>query len=389
MQLIVAAGAFDIDEQVEVPPNTVIEGNANPNDPSDKRRKLDPSDQTFFIATGGVSDVHADYCGTEKNLEQGDAQKLRFGFLMNSNTKVKNINYQGQDTVRPYDNGSLCGGAVFETPGCVSPGFGDGNGWSWLGQQGGDSGCFDHAGGANDLITGDGKGVENVDIENVRLNDLYLPEGPSTGDLIEARASQIAVWVAQTQDGSPTKNVHVKNLVSMALRGDGINFHGSVQDSSVEDSHIENTGDDIFAVWGGYTQDASGIVFRNNVGRNAGVTRNYGYGVCIAVYGAMDVEFTGNTCYDLAEWNAGQYPAGNSACLNGPYCNSCMAYIHGNWFGAIFPENNAMKLNNNEYLLEDGTPITDRPWIRNDAGAGDNIVADVNFVTCTYATECK
>uniref|UniRef100_A0A7S2NIU8 Right handed beta helix domain-containing protein n=1 Tax=Zooxanthella nutricula TaxID=1333877 RepID=A0A7S2NIU8_9DINO len=345
-------GMFDIDEQVVVPAGTTIEGNENPNDPSDKTVSPDPSTQTFFVATSGVSNPRANYCGTNGNLAQGDAQRLRIGFLLLSNTVVKNINFQGKDTTRPWDNGSLCGGAAFETPGCVSPGFSNGVGNGWVGK----TGCFDVAGRANNLITGDGKGVENVVIDSVRLNDM----------LSGGQATQIAVWVAQTQDGSATKNVRVTNLVSMLTRGDGINFHGNVQDSVVEDSRVENTGDDIFAVWGGYATSPAGIVFRNNVGKNAGVTRNYGYGVCIAVYGAMDVTFTGNKCYD---------PPMNHACQHGAYCNSCMAYVHDLWFGAVYPQGDLITFHDNEYLSMEGVPITDRPSIRTDKGSNAHIAS--------------
>jgi len=368
------AGMFDIDEQVAVPANTEIEGNSNPNDPSDKTKKPDPSTQTFFIATSGVTDPHAAYCGTNNNLQQGEAQKLRIGFLLHSNTLVRNINYQGKDTTRPYDNGSLCGGGVFETPGCVSPGFGDGNGWQWLADDEKSTGCYDHAGGSNDLLIGDGKGVENIVIENVRLNDLLLP---SENRLEQGQGSQVALWVAQTQDGSATKNVRVTNLVGTLFRGDGINFHGNAQDSLVEDCHIENTGDDIYAVWGGYTRNSSHIVFRNNVGKNTGATRGFGYGVCIAVYGTMYAEFTGTKCYDRRHWNSGQDPSGNSGCLNGPYCNSCMAYVHDNWFGAIYAEGNEVHFRNNDYFyMDDGSDIlaSDRPQIRHDRNSGANIV---------------
>ena len=32
---------------------------------------------------------------------------------------MQNINYQGIDTIRPSDNGALCGGGAFETKGCA------------------------------------------------------------------------------------------------------------------------------------------------------------------------------------------------------------------------------------------------------------------------------
>jgi len=307
-------------------------------------------------------------------MQQGDAQKWRIGFLLNTNTVVKNINFQGKDTTRPYDNGNLCGGGVFETPGCVSPGFGDGVGNAWVDKR---HGCYDHMGKPNKLITGNGQGVENIRIENVRLNDLFLPSDPSL--YRQAHGSQVAVWVAMTQDGSATRNVTVKNLVSMLTRGDGINFHGNVQDSTVEDCHIENTGDDIYAYWGAYAEEPSGCVFKNNVGKNPGVTRDYGYGVCVAVYGAKDVTITGTKCYDRSDWNPGQVPHGDAKCLNGAYCNSCLAYVHDGWFGAVYPSPNSIKIYGNEYIYMDGEkqgqPIqsSDRPMLRQDANSNANV----------------
>lgn len=255
------AGVFTLHRQVTVPANTIIEGVSNPNDAGDKTRKPDYAGQTVFEATVGVSDHNICYC---QNLERSweplsprnpyhctdltnkQVQRLRPGFLMYSNTKVKNIAYQGKDTLRPSDNGALCGGAVFETPGCVH-----------------NQCLFPH------LKTGDGRPVSNVRIENVRMNDY-------AGD--PNLASQLAVWVAQTTDtGTPTRDVVVKNLVAMFLHADGINFHGFVQDAMVDDSYIQNTGDDIYAVWGSHF-DTRNIVFQNCVGVDAGRARQNHYG---------------------------------------------------------------------------------------------------------------
>ncbi|CAK0788556.1 unnamed protein product [Prorocentrum cordatum] len=94
------AGMFDIDEQVVVPANTEIVGNANPVDPDDKEKEPDIVDQTYFIATKGITeDKDAAYCGTGGNMGPGDAEALRIGFLLNSNTTVKYISYQGKDKV--------------------------------------------------------------------------------------------------------------------------------------------------------------------------------------------------------------------------------------------------------------------------------------------------
>ena len=39
-----------------------------------------------------------------------------------SHVHVANVSYQGIDTIRPDDNGALCGGGAFETKGCTAAG---------------------------------------------------------------------------------------------------------------------------------------------------------------------------------------------------------------------------------------------------------------------------
>jgi len=298
-------GVFKVPRQVSVPANTIIEGAANPNTPGDKTQKPDYSGQTVFEATTGVSDGNICYC---QNLERSweplsqwnpyhcqdltnkQVSRLRPGFLMYSNTVIKNIAYQGKDTLRPSDNGALCGGGVFETPGCVR-----------------NQRLFPH------LQTGDGKPVSNVHIENVRMNDF-------SGDPI--LASQLAVWTAQTTHPQPTTGVVVKNLVAMFLHADGINFHGYTTNAMVDDSYIQNTGDDIYAVWGSHF-DTRNIVFQNSVGVDAGRARQNHYGSCVAVYGAKEATFRGITCYAPEQNTNDCYDSKN----NGETCNGCLGII--------------------------------------------------------------
>merc|ERR1712048_1138319 len=79
----------------------------------------------------------------------------RVGFVLSSLVVVRNVGYQGIDTIRPEDNGALCGGGAFETKGCA------------------ENDC-----GKSDVNTGgsDGRGSVNVTIERVRLNDYYYAE---------------------------------------------------------------------------------------------------------------------------------------------------------------------------------------------------------------------
>jgi hypothetical protein len=171
-----------------------------------------------------------------------------------------------------------------------------------------------------------------------------------------------------TQDGSATTNVRVTNLVSMLTRADGINLHGNVQNSVVEDCYIANTGDDAYAFWGAYVPNDAGVVFKNNVAVNTGVTRKYFYGVCAAVYGARNVTFTGLKCYDLSKqaWN------------RNPRSNGCMVFVHDGWFGAVYPPGNSITVQDSEYLYMDAPngqiPESDRPAVRIESWGGAHVV---------------
>eukprot|EP00438_Fugacium_kawagutii_P005963 Skav206628 [mRNA] locus=scaffold2321:104122:105141:- [translate_table: standard] len=332
------AGVFSVDRQVMVPANTIIEGANNPNS-GDKTTRPDYSQQTVFQATRGVSDYNVCYCRNQCSyLTNEQVKRLRPGFLMDSNTVVKNIAYQGKDTVRPRDNGALCGGGVFETPGCVH------------------NKCSH-----SHLKTGHGRPVSGVRIENVRMND-YGGGG----------ASQLALWVAQTTDtNTPTRDITVRNLVAMFLQADGINFHGFVQDALVDDTYIQNTGDDIYAVWGSHF-DTRNIVFQNSVGKDAGRARGNHYGSCVAVYGAKEATFRDLTCYAP--------PQNTQDCwdpkYNGETCNGCLGIIkesfNADYRGSIFTFSNCKF-----YDLYSNQP-TGRPLVCNKEWKSGGLTVNVN-----------
>eukprot|EP01052_Picozoa_sp_SAG31_P001581 SAG31_NODE_53_length_30139_cov_31.002197_23_plen_449_part_00 len=264
------AGIFKLSHQVYVPANTIIEGAKNPNDMNDPEKKPREDEQTFFVvnANAGLRDGRP-YC---KKVSALTAKRLRPGFLLSSNTTVFNINFQGADTRRGSDNGDLCGGGVFETPGCV---------------RGED--CEEN--------TGNGKAVQNVHIENVRLNDLYFDEHQFRANPTAMPASQVALWVPSTKDGTQSKNISVDGLVSMYTHADGVNFHGG-SFCRVANSFVARTGDDVFAVW---NSEASDIEYNNCTGLCPGCAMGLGvngFSWCVATYGFQTVSFTDITCLD-------------------------------------------------------------------------------------------
>jgi len=224
-----------------------------------------------------------------RNLTVEQVREYRKGFLMYTDTVVRNIAFQGMGKrVCPYQ-AIVCGGGVFETPGCVH-----------------DHCEFDR------LITGDGKPVSNVRIENVRLNDyLHDPE----------RYSRFAVWTAQTTHSqSPTRNIVVKNLVAMHLRDGGIIFNGYVQNALVDDTYIESTDGDVYAVWGG-NFSSKDIVFQNSVARGGVGHPDVPYGICVAVRGGKEATFRNLECY------ADPWSYFTSDCYAPGLCNECLGVI--------------------------------------------------------------
>eukprot|EP01051_Picozoa_sp_SAG22_P002606 SAG22_NODE_118_length_19263_cov_16.155813_18_plen_368_part_00 len=244
-----AGGIFPVTEQFALPPNTHIVGAADPNDPSDKtRQQVDVPGQTWFVVPRGANlcggdpmcrDVHRGAKGMTACV--GDPKTHRQGFLMASNTTLMNINFQGADLGRAGSEGTLCGPGAIELPGCLSG-----------------TGCKDWGDKAN------GHGVvQNVVVRNVRLSDAVLRAevarmggNCANGEALDSagkhvRAHQVSVWVAKLPDSEHRAhaNVQVDNLVSMNSRADGFNVHGAVHGLTLENSHIENSGDDCIGIW--------------------------------------------------------------------------------------------------------------------------------------------
>lgn len=284
------AGIFEIDEQMLVPESTAIIGAANPNDMSQPTKSPDWAAQTLFLATRGATDYLMNYCHAQ------DMVTTRVGFVLSSYVTVRNVGYQGIDTIRPEDNGALCGGGAFETKGCAE------NDCSVSSVNNGGS---------------DGMGSVSVIIENVRLNDYYYSQDKFlVGANIEGnyncgttkfrgqccfckpngvRSSQIGIWVPQTRNPEGSQHIYVKNVVSSSTQADGINVHGKLDDVTIQNVYMQNTGDDVYAVWGA-TLDPTNVIFKDSIAVNPGILRPNWYGTCVATYGLKSVVFDNITC---------------------------------------------------------------------------------------------
>ena len=301
------AGHFDLSQQVWLPPRTAIEGAASPNVAGEPRQRSDLSMQTLFVAAtrGCPPSLTRNQMpwAVPEVWPSVPIKCVRKGFLMNDNTTVRNINGQGLEEEgggytkegMPNSYAGLDGGGFFELPGCINTFAAGGTcgrraNPSYHG-EGGDHGT--------QFVTGAGRGVSNVMIENVRLNDLT------------EKASMSAFWSAMAPDDSPHRNITFRKVVAMRTARDGINVHGHVIGWTGEDLHFEDCGDDVYAVWGaggGHQVDQTGfdppyvkcqltnrpatdIIFRRTFAKPGG-----SWSSCSHIFGAGSVSFDQMLC---------------------------------------------------------------------------------------------
>jgi len=368
------AGIFEIGEQLLVPAYTSLTGAKAPNDMANPTASPVWEEQTLFLATRGATDYFADYCHAK------DMVRTRVGFVLGSFVTVRDLSYQGVDTVRPNDNNALCGGGVFETVGCA------------------ENSC---AASAVNNAGSDGVGSAHVTIDNLRLNDYYyaadkakvgasvagneacgqlrrgqLRLAAKTGDSTEAgdsteeccfckpngvRSSQVGIWIPQTRNAEGTHDVLFTNVVSRSTQADAVNLHGKVRNALVAGAYMENTGDDGYALWGGDDRPEN-VTFKDCVAVNPGVLRPRWYGNCVATYGVGSVVFDGLTCRAPTLQNPIPDP-------NNPSDTSridASMFVFYTSFGGNYPEGNSVTikgwtfedLEGNAYTAADGTMDT-------------------------------
>ncbi len=152
--------------------------------------------------------------------------------------------------------------------------------------------------------------VENVVIRNIRLSDAVLRadidqmEGNcKTGEALDrngnhVRAHQVSVWIAKLPESEIDShlNIIVDNIVSMNSRADGLNIHGSVKGFVLQNSHIENSGDDCIGIWSTQSRVLIHNVTTVNCAVTAGIQQNWGS--CVGTYAFTALRIDGLKCYD-------------------------------------------------------------------------------------------
>jgi hypothetical protein len=104
--------------------------------------------------------------------------------------------------------------------------------------------------------------------------------------------SKTGYWVGPGASGLDIKGCRIRNLYA-----DGVNFYGGTSNSTVENSHFRNTGDDSMASWSpsGKGNNASNTFKFNTV--QAPWLAN-----CFGVYGGSDTAINDNICSDTVQY---------------------------------------------------------------------------------------
>jgi len=305
-------GIYYFSQQIWLPPNTVIEGANDPN-VAGKPRSLSGNlnDHTIFYANSynkpfSCTPTQKTDWAIKSIWSMGGMKCTRQGFLMNTNTILRNCIGQGyQNEQEDYGMG-LNGGAFIELPGCACAhiDLSDGNNICGGPDEMLDGKYIKDLSIASSFWTGKtGDAVNNVLVENLRVNIFGSDD---------TKVNNTLFWSSMNINDNAHNNIYLRKIISMNTLADGINVHGNIQNFIGEDLHLENAKDDIVAIWGvGGGTDAlsdSGTKvcpkLTNTVASNISFNRIFAkpssgaqrVGDCYRVIGAKDVSFNNVTC---------------------------------------------------------------------------------------------
>jgi hypothetical protein len=243
------AGTYYLDRQLQLPDNVYIEGAG--------------TDKTIIQAIRAVTN------GCGEKAEQGGDPTTRIGFVLSSNSWIGKFKFVAMDERRwqGYAGAALCGGGVFETPGCSdayckSP--------TMIGDQ-----RYGHG------------GIHTTNVFDVQIRGFSPTVGP-----------QLAVFITQTKDlTKPSYDINITGVDMDYSWCDGINVHGAAHHVKVENCRLAHQGDDNLAVWssGDLMHD---VTFKNNwVSQLESTNPSKTWGNCVALYGGgSGIKIEGLTC---------------------------------------------------------------------------------------------
>lgn len=290
------AGWFWIDHQLLVPANMQILGRGT-DDPA--------SGGTIVHATNTVQNGCSQFVElSDPNWAPRGDMWSRIGFVLGDNSYVAWFTFVALDTKRwqPFNGDALCGGAVFETPGCASA--------YCKGGPAGEEPEYTLSAEGSPAISG--ATVEGVFITGVKDSsclesgvwtqtsncEVCWSEGcdcataPQTS-FFAARPYQVDVYA--------NHDITIKGVTMLKSWADGINVHGNAYNIHIEDNVFRCNGDDNIGLWSSpFPWNMHDIFVSGNKVSQTPTTNPAGPGVwgdCVAIYGAgYNIWIMNNAC---------------------------------------------------------------------------------------------
>lgn len=232
-----------------------------------------------------------------------EGAKYRIGFVMNSNTMISDLSFEGADEYRykkqgangtDYSSagyvdgpGALChaggngftdlqGGGAFETPGCPDP----------------------YACGLTPCINGKfttpagykWEPVSSIAVQNVVIRDVDTTNVQNGFFGAPLFPEHLGVDGDFDVDVHRPSNIQVVNFHSKMTHADGINFHGNFLDVLIDRYIVDDANDDCIALWS-YRDKLGNVTVRNSAAHHCG------YQGCYVAYGGKGpYTYSNNEC---------------------------------------------------------------------------------------------
>lgn len=189
--------------------------------------------------------------------------------------------------------------------------------------------------------------------------------GPgSVVDNVWIQHQEVGIWLL----GQGNSDITIQNIRVLDNTADGINFNGTVTDSTIRNNFFRNTGDDAIALWSLYSADTNVTIANNTV-----VQPNLANG--IALYGGTSNHLTDNVVADTNALGSGIAVSNQQFLSNGFSPLAGTITLDGNYLlrtGALNPNWNhpmsAIRFDAYDYPIQNvtinvtDTRIVDSPY---------------------------
>jgi hypothetical protein len=170
---------------------------------------------------------------------------------------------------------------------------------------------FDNGSASGPLKLYDFAAIGEVTTRNDSSPDNFVNGSVGNGAVIQniwVQHEKVGLWLV----GNNNTNITIQNNRIIDTEADGINFNGTVTNSTIKNNFFRNNGDDSIALWSLYAADAN-----NTIANNTAVQPNLANG--IALYGGTSNTLTNNVVADTNALGSGIAISNQQFIANGTF----------------------------------------------------------------------